>query len=93
MKPTSLQLTFGLCATAVILLNACTTATPNLDNALGKNLSTLKAMQIMYPTAAANPRAATLDGQAAREVLIRYHDSYKAPTPQPNVFTIGVGGK
>lgn len=75
---------------AMIALAGCATA-PNLDREFGNSVNTLKAQQIIDPNASANTKAVSMDGQAAGEVVDRYYKSYKTPTPQPNVFTIGVG--
>lgn len=87
------QLALAATAATMLATTGCTTVTPNLDMALGKNFTTIKAMQTMNPNASSNTRTATLDGQTARDVLTRYNDSYKTPPVQTNVFTIGVGGK
>lgn len=76
----------------VSVLAACTSVTPNLDSQFGASVNILKAQQTIDTTASSNTRNVELDGQAAREVVDRYYKSYKAPTPQPNAFTIGVGG-
>lgn len=72
-------------------LAGCVATSPNLDRQFGTSIRILNAQQTMDPNASANPRTGGLDGQAAQDVVERYQKSYKAPTPQPNVFTIGVG--
>lgn len=77
---------------ALLALTGCTSLTPNLDRQFGNSVNVLKAQQTIDPNASGNTKAVSMDGHAAREVVDRYYKSYKAPTPQPNVFTIGVGG-
>ena len=92
MKTTlNLPRVIAIGATLLLTLAGCAT-TPNLDRQFGNSVNVLKAQQIIDPNASGNTRAVSMDGQAAREVVDRYYKSYKAPTPQPNVFTIGVGG-
>ncbi|MFC5475290.1 hypothetical protein [Paraherbaspirillum soli] len=79
-------------ATSLLTLAGCVSLTPNLDSQFGNSVNLLKAEQTIAPNASANTAAVRMDGQAAREVVDRYYKSYKAPTPQPNVFAIGVGG-
>jgi hypothetical protein len=80
-------------ATGASLLSiaGCAPLTPNLDSRFGDSVRVIRAQQTMAPDASSNSGIATLDGRAAHEVIGRYNKSYSAPTPQPNVFTIGVG--
>lgn len=90
---TNLTPSKAIAAVALFALSGCAANSPNLDLAFGKSFSAVKAQQIINPYAQYNNTStATLDGRAAHEVLIRYNDSFKAPPPQGNVFTIGVGG-
>ncbi len=77
------------------LLSACVTTTPNYDARFGDSVQIAQARQTMDPAAtvrnAANP-VAGVDGRAARAAYDRYLFSFIRPTPQPNVFTIGVSG-
>lgn len=86
---------FALCRTIAIGvciagLAACST-TPNFDSYYGNSLNILKAQQIIDPAASLNAQTTNMDGQAAREAIERYNNSFKTPTPQPSVFTIGIG--
>ena len=88
---TNLNLLHVIAAGVTLLTLAGCATTPNLDSQFGNSVNMLKAQQIIDPNASSNTKAVSMDGQAAREVVDRYYKSYKAPTPQPNVFTIGVG--
>lgn len=81
-------------AAGTILLSfvGCAPLTPNLDSRFGDSVNVIKAQQTINPEASANTAIVTLDGRTAHEIIGRYNKSYSAPTPQPNVFTIGIGG-
>lgn len=76
---------------AALTLAACAPLTPNLDAHFGDSVNIIKAQQTLNPDASTNTASAALDGAAAHEAMGRYVKSYQSPTPQPNVFTIGVG--
>lgn len=76
---------------AALTLAACAPLTPTLDAHFGDSLNIIKAQQTLNPDASSNTAATALDGAAAHETMGRYVKSYQTPTPQPNVFTIGVG--
>jgi len=75
---------------SVIGLAACA-ITPHLDSQFGNTVDVLRAQQTIDPTASGNTSQVRVDGQAAQESIERYYKSYQSPTPQPSVFTIGVG--
>ena len=85
------------CATllSLLLLAGCAaTTTPVLDSHFGESVALLKAQQIMYPDAYRNMDPVSgMDGKAGASAYQRYQKSFAAPEPQPNVFTIGVGGR
>lgn len=82
-----------LAASAACLLSACALTTPEWDANFGNSVRTAFAQQIINPDASQNPDPVSgMDGRAARETMDRYQKSFSAPKPQPNVFTIGVGG-
>lgn len=60
---------------------------------LGGIVGLTMAQQILDPQAGVNrPMVKGIDGQAAKSGYDNYQKSFRAPQPQPNVFTIGVGG-
>ena len=81
---------------ALASLAACaTTTTPNYDDRFGNAVREAKQRMIINPDAGKEPgHVAGMDGKAARETMIRYHDSFKAPPPVTNVINIGgsIGG-
>src|SRR5437870_3210906 len=78
--------TVALCGMA-----GCVATTPNYDSNFGNSVKVLMAQQVINPDASRNPNNPALDGQAAHSAIERYNKSFQAPTPAPNVFTIGVG--
>jgi hypothetical protein len=77
------------------LLTACVATTPNYDARRGDAVQIAQARQTLDPEAAvrnAMDPVAGMDARAARAAYDRYLLSFVRPTPQPNVFTIGVGG-
>lgn len=82
-----------LAVSAAGLLSACAPTTPEWDANFGNSVRTAFAQQIINPDASQNTDQVTgMDGRAARETMDRYQKSFKEPAPQPNIFTIGVGG-
>lgn len=75
------------------MLSACAPTTPHWDTNFGNSVRAAVAQQTLNPEASQNPdQVRGMDGRAAREAVDRYQKSFKQPEPQPNVFTIGVGG-
>ena len=83
------------CAVLLCLLSGCAaTTTPVLDSHFGESVALLKSQQILYPDAYRNTNPVSgIDGKAGVSAYQRYQKSFAAPEPQPNVFTIGVGGR
>lgn len=80
------------CCAALAVLAGCST-TPNYDARFGDAVRQARSAMTINPQAGANPDpAAGSDGQAAREALTRYRDSFKAPPPVVNVINIGGAG-
>lgn len=79
---------------AVTFINTgCVQRTPFLDSQMGQSLSLIKAQQILNPEAGRNTDpVAGMDGKAAKSGYDLYQKSFTTPEPQPNVFTIGIGG-
>ena len=74
---------------ALVLLSACST-TPRYDRRFGDAVRQARLAMTIDPRAGENPDpVAGIDGNAARETMIRYHDSFKAPPPVVNVINIG----
>lgn len=74
---------------ALVLLSACST-TPHYDRHFGEAVRQARLAMIIDPRAGEkNEPAAGIDGVAAREAMIRYQDSFKAPPPVVNVINIG----
>ena len=77
-----------------LLAGCAATTTPVLDSHFGESVALLKAQQIMYPDAYRNTDPVSgMDGKSGVSAYQRYQKSFAAPEPQPNVFTIGVGGR
>jgi hypothetical protein len=77
------------CCAVLAMLAGCST-TPDYDTRFGDAVREARSAMTIDPKASANTDpAAGIDGQAAREALGRYHDTYKAPAPVINVINIG----
>jgi hypothetical protein len=73
------------------LLGGCATSvTPNYDLKFGDALREAKLQMIIDPDAGKNPDMALgINGAAARETIVRYQNSFRAPPPVTNVINIG----
>jgi hypothetical protein len=90
MKNLSMNVTLAILLATVI--TGCATKTPILDEHFGEAVNSAKALQIINPDAGLNAEAPDgMSGKTLGAVMDRYHDSYKTPTVQNNVFTIGIG--
>ena len=79
------------CATTCNTFDACLANSPRLDATFGDSVNIAKAQQTLNPDASRNRNAvAGIDGKAAQDTMVRYHESFKSPPPPTNVFTIGV---
>ena len=91
MKNISINLTLAVLLASAALVG-CATQTPQLDDKFGDAVNSAKALQIINPDASLNTSPPDgMEGRAAGAVMDRYHDSYKNPPVQSNVFTIGIG--
>ena len=83
-----------LCCLA-LLATGCADMPKNDHGApLGASVSLTMAQQVLDPAAGMNRDPVSgMDGQAAKSAYDHYQKTYRAPEPQPNVFTIGVGGR
>jgi hypothetical protein len=80
------------CATTYPTVDAFLASSPRLDARFGDSVNIARAQQTLNPDASKNRNVvAGMDGKAARETMVRYHESFKNPPPPANVFTIGVG--
>jgi hypothetical protein len=73
------------------LLGGCAASTtPNYDARFGDAVRQARQRMTLNPNAGANPDPmAGMDGRSAREAVVRYQDSFKAPPPVVNVINIG----
>lgn len=78
-------------ALPLALLAACsTTVTPNYDAKFGSAVREARLKMTIDPDAGKKPDLVVgMDGTAARETVIRYHESFKTPPPVVNVINIG----
>ena len=85
IKSTTLALT-------LLLGTGCSHVTPNYDARFGDAVRDAKRKMTINPDAGkdGNP-VAGMDGRAARESMVQYQKSYKAPPPAVNVINIGGG--
>lgn len=82
-------------ALLLCLLAGCSTTTPNYDARFGDAVREAKRNMTINPDAGKNPDpVAGMDGKSARESVILYQDTFKAPPPAVNVINIGgtIGG-
>jgi type IV pilus biogenesis protein CpaD/CtpE len=87
LSPLTLVLSMLLSAGLV----GCASHTPVLDDNFGNAVNAAKAQQIINPDASLNTDpVAGVDGLAADAAMSRYHRSFVAPVPTPNVYNIGV---
>jgi len=92
MKNISINLTLAVLLASAALVG-CATKTPELDDKFGEAVNSAKALQTINPDASLNTGSPDgMEGKAAGAVMDRYHDSYKNPPVQTDVFTIGIGG-
>jgi hypothetical protein len=80
---------------ATLLAGCAVPPTPNYDAKFGDAVRQARQMQTLNPDAGTRPPVAvSMDGKAANESMVRYHDSFKAPPPVTNVINIGgsIGG-
>lgn len=81
---TYLMLTLGLVAAG------CASSSPEYDAKFGDAVRESRVGMIINPDAGANPDpVAGLDGNAARETLTKYKESFQKPPPVTNVINIG----
>jgi len=89
MKSITAALT--ICVAVLPLLAGCAgSATPNYDARFGDSVRAARQQMTVNPNASANPDpVAGMDAKAAREAVILYQGTFKAPPPVVNVINIG----
>lgn len=66
------------------------TQTPNYDTKFGDAVRQVRLQMTINPEASKNSDQVTgMDGKSAREAMILYQDTFKAPPPVVNVINIG----
>lgn len=78
------------------LAAGCSSVTPNYDAKFGDAVRDAKLNMTINPDAGKDAdQMAGMDGKAARETILLYQGTYKAPPPAINVINIGasLGGK
>lgn len=77
-------------AVLLVLGGCATSTTPNYDMRFGDAVREARQRMTLNPNAGTNPDPiAGMDGRSAREAVVRYQDSFKAPPPVVNVINIG----
>lgn len=78
---------------ASTLLCGCATRPAQQADFPGTSVRLTMAQQVIDPAAGLKPvPAGAIDGQAAKSAYDAYQKSYRAPLPQTNALTIGIGG-
>lgn len=91
MNPTLKRLVLACAFT--LLATGCVQRAPFLESQMGQSLGMIRAQQVINPNAGSNADPVVgMDAKAAKSAQDRYQQSFKAPQPQPNAFTIGIGG-
>lgn len=75
----------------LVFLGGCAASTtPNYDLRFGDAVRESRVRMTLNPNAGLSPNPISgMDGRSAREAVIRYQDSFKAPPPVVNVINIG----
>jgi hypothetical protein len=88
----NLSITSAMLLATSMVVTGCVQRTPLLESQMGRSVTMLKAQQIINPEAGHNPDpVAGMDGKAAKSAYDHYQKTFKAPEPQGNAFTIGIG--
>ena len=72
-------------------VSACVQTTPQWDRQFGDTARKTAALQILNPEAGTTPVSESMEGQAGREAIGRYRNSFKEHQNNANSFVIGVG--
>ena len=87
---------FVIALLPTLLAGCASSVTPNYDAKFGNAVREAKLKMTINPDAGKNPdQVLGMDGKSAREAIILYQDTFKAPPPAVNVINIGggIGGK
>jgi hypothetical protein len=75
-----------------VAISGCST-TPDYDARFGDAVRGARVAMTINANGGANPdQVSGLDGQASREAMTRYLQTFKEPPPVVNVINIGTGG-
>ena len=77
------------CCAALALLAGCASTSPNYDARFGDAVRQARIAMTLNPGPPSTDPVAGIDGPGAREAMVRYPDSFKAPPPVINVIKIG----
>lgn len=77
------------CAALALLAGCATSTTPDYDARFGDAVRQARSAMTLNPGPPSTDPVAGIDGQAAREAMLRYQDSFKTPPPVVNVINIG----
>ena len=81
----------GLILLALLALSGC--ASRRAAPPYGERVALTMAQQVLDPLAGTKHATVNgIGGQEAKSAYDAYQKTFRAPQPQPNVFTIGVGG-
>ena len=79
-------------ATILAALAGCVNPTPHLDSEFGLAVNAAKAQQTINPDASKNADpVAGIEGQAAKDSIERYYDSFQKPPPTFTIINSGGG--
>ena len=83
-------LLFSVGLPLLTLLTGCISTTPEYDKRFGDAVRQSRLEMTINPNAGSIADAALgMDGTSAREALVRYQSTFKAPPPVTNVISIG----
>ncbi len=95
-KIESVRLSVVSVSTSVLLLAllaGCTSTTPEYDKRFGDAVRQSRLQMTINPDAGRTADAALgMDGTSAREALVHYQNTFKAPPPVTNVINVGGSG-
>lgn len=92
-KETNMKSKLITCVGMLVVLAGCASKTPNLDAKFGDAVNLAKAQQIINPDAPGKTYTEKgIDGQAAKDIIVRYHKAYESPSAAPGGAIGTVGG-